>query len=115
YVRKLPIQVDVVFAISVIEHIEIPRTFIRAIATALRPGGLAFLTMDGCDYDGEDVSHFHWMRKRIYSIGMWQKLAKFAATRGLRIWGGTDWRYHGNQVYDYSFLSLCLVKRDDRG
>ncbi len=101
---------QVILAISTIEHVPDQEAFLLAIAANLVPGGLAFLTMDGKGDEGPDVQHFHWMRERIYTPGLWIMLAASAAAKGLILWGGVDWAYHSDQLYDYSFFSLCLRK-----
>lgn len=104
-------QLDCITAISVIEHLETVRPFLRACHMLLKPGGLLFLTTDCWNKEGEDVAHFHWMRKRIYNPETMGRLAMSAREVGYKSFGRTDWDYHGDHVYDYSFASLALVKR----
>lgn len=106
----IPAQVDAIFAISVIEHTEHPRTFLAACAKRLVAGGLLFLTADCWDCEGPDVAHFNWMRQRIFNIGSWRKLLDAAREHGLVRFGEADWHYHGDHVYNYSFISGALVK-----
>lgn len=100
----------IVTCISVLEHVEHPTSFLRACARHLRPGGLLFLTVDYWDCEGPDTAHFHWMRQRIYNRPALTDVLTLVRGFGLRRFGGTDWTYHGNQVFDYSFCSLALRK-----
>jgi hypothetical protein len=104
---------DVILAISVVEHVPRAVGFLEAIERNLLPGGLAFLTSDlwGRPAGEPDTAHFHGMRERIYSVEGWRGLAEDAAHFGLHLWGGEDWAYYGDLLYDsYSFLSLALRK-----
>lgn len=104
-------QLDCLTAISVIEHVENYRPFLRACHMLLKPGGLLFLTTDCWNKEGPDVAHFHWMRKRIYNPESLGKLAMSCRELGFKSFGRTDWTYHGDTVYDYAFASLAMVKR----
>lgn len=104
-------QFDVITAVSVVEHVETVRPFLRACHMLLRAGGLLFLTMDYWDAEGDDRAHFHWMRKRIYNVERVRKLTNDLREFGFKSYGAADWRYHGPQVYDYSVASLAMVKK----
>ena len=41
----------------------------------------------------------------------WVIGASYAKLHDFSFYGPTDWQYHGHQVYDYTFLSLALLKR----
>ena len=103
---------DVITCISVIEHVPDVLPFVRALHALLRPGGLLLLTTDYWDADGPDVAHFHWMRERIYNKPLAQQLLALLKREGFERFGGTNWTYHGPQVYDYSVLALALTKED---
>jgi hypothetical protein len=61
------------------------------------------------------------MRQRIFSRDRWRDLAGkhdgieepliSEFDQHFELFGGVDWAYHGDHVYDYSFASLALVKR----
>lgn len=126
--RQHPSLGDAVFCLSVLEHVDDLDQFLYHLSCLVAPGGLLFLTMDSCDtYTSSwswpvDMAHFHWMRKRIFSIERWKDLAGDhggieeplidAFDREFDLLGEADWTYHGHQLFGtYSFASLALVKR----
>lgn len=104
-----------VYCLSVLEHVDNLDQFLYHLSCLVAPGGLLFLTMDACGcpirHGTEEKHHFHWMRKRIFTMGetymVWEKLAG----ENFDLLGQQDPIWHGEQVYDYSFYSLALVKR----
>lgn len=103
---------DVVTCVSVLEHVEDLSGFLYHLSCLVAPGGLLFLTMDCWNGRGEDTAHFHWDRKRIFSMKAWRSVSGNAVQAGFDYLGDTDWLYHGDQLYgSYSFASLALVKR----
>jgi len=107
-----------VFCLSVLEHVSDLDRFLYHLSCLVAPRGLLFLTMDCCDGDGPapgdwptDTYHFHWMRKRIFNRLWWQYTRATLNRQQFQSLGECDWDYHGAHVYDYSFASLCLVKR----
>jgi SAM-dependent methyltransferase len=101
----------VITCVSVLEHVEKWKAFLRATVRHLAPGGLLVLTMDYWDCEGPDTAHFHWMRRRIYNRASVTDLLNFLRDDlGCRRFGGVDWRFHGNHVYNYSFLATALIK-----
>jgi SAM-dependent methyltransferase len=102
---------DVVTAISVLEHVEKPNPFLAACVRHLRPGGLLVLTMDYWNCEGPDTGHFHWMRQRIYNRhSVTDLLTTLREKYKCRRFGETDWTYHGNHVFNYTFLAVTLRK-----
>lgn len=104
-------QYDVLTVLSVLEHVQEVRPFLRACRMLLKPGGLLFLTMDCWNCSGPDTAHFHWMRKRIYNPDLIRKLQQDLRELGYSSFGRGEWSYHGNFVFDYSFGSLAMVKK----
>lgn len=122
-----PPLADAVFCLSVLEHVDDLDRFCYHLSCLVAPGGLLFLTMD-CREDDDalcqrigdwcwptDDRHFHWMRKRIFTPRMiLAEVIDPLSYLGFSICGqvdGTPLAYHGPQVYDYTFASLCLIKR----
>lgn len=103
---------QVVFCLSVLEHVEDLDQFLYHLSCLVAPGGLLFLTMDCWDQEGPDTAHFHWMRKRIFDPSTWQGVALSFTLGKFDLLGTSDWTYCGHQIYgSYSFASLALVKR----
>lgn len=104
--------VDVVSAISVIEHVAAPVPFLKACLRHLKPGGLFILTLDYQPENGKDTKHFHWDRTWIGTPGSWAMLTEALADLGAVPFGGIDRTYHGAHVYDYTFASVVAVKTE---
>lgn len=105
----------VVVCISVLEHVKDEWEFIAAVDKLVRPGGLLFFTMDCADGSAgdKDESHFRWMRNRIYTPHTWMELARrFTEEHNYEFLGEYDFSYNGAMVYDYTFASLALVKKE---
>lgn len=104
---------DLVTCISVIEHTTDVDEFVFDLAQVTAPGGLLFLTMDMWDQPAgvKDSAHFNWMRNQIFNPQSWKGLADRLHDFGFMLFGEADWNYHGPQVYDYTFASLCMRKR----
>lgn len=116
--RKKPqIQASVVTCISVIEHVPIAglELFLRALGSVVYPGGLLFLTCDYTDAPAQegDKAHFNWMRQQIFTKDKLEEVALFLGREyNLQPFGEVDYAFHGNQVYDYTFASLCLSRME---
>lgn len=103
---------NIVTCLSVLEHVEDLDQFLYHLGCLVAPGGLLFLTMDCWNGRGEDTAHFHWDRKRIFSMKAWRSIGGQGVQSAFEYLGDTDWLYHGDQLYgSYSFASLALVKR----
>ncbi len=105
---------EVVTCISVLEHVPDLDNFVNHLVRVTAPGGLLFLTMDiwGEPAHVPDKAHWHWMRKRIFSVDGWKGLAETAYLNGFRLLGDADWDYHDATLenWGYSLCSLALVK-----
>lgn len=114
--RQTQVRAAVVTCISVIEHVALQdlERFLLALGTVLLPGGLLFLTCDFTDAGGEppeDKFHFHWMRAQIFNSTTLTRVAETLYRQSnLVLFGGQDHQYHGAQLWDYTFASLCMVK-----
>lgn len=105
---------DVVFCISVIEHVDDLDQFLYHLSCLVAPGGLLFLTMDYQPDEGKDDKHFHWMRKRIFSPYALGSISGQLFRYDFRVLGEANWEWHGpiEPDWGYSFASLALVKRE---
>jgi len=113
--KSQPPLADIVTCLSVLEHVADWQDFLTDLVRLLRPGGLLFLTFDSCECPHapeDDPHHFHWMRQRIATPAF--RAALLIAALGLRceLFGALDARSSGPQVYDYSFSSLALTKKE---
>lgn len=99
-----------VVALSVIDRIDAPFTFLRAVNGLLVPGGLLVLTFAYWDAEGSDIADGHELRRRIYTRDKWQDLLLGCKTIGLHAFGGIDWSYHGHTLRDHTLASLTLTK-----
>jgi hypothetical protein len=106
--------VPAVFALSVLDHIEAPVSFLTQAAGTLKPQGLLFLTFAYWDAEGPDTAAGCDERRRIYSAHSYQRLIREARKAGFETFGGTDWRYHGHYLDDHSLASLVLTRRPER-
>ena len=119
---------DMVFALSVLEHVKDENAFLEACVRNLLPGGLLFLTVDFAQepyevgkrtLDGRgyipDTAHFHWMRDHIYDAASLMGVGLKLEALGCRVFGGaSDYRWRGAQLYgSYTFASLCVRKDPD--
>jgi SAM-dependent methyltransferase len=103
---------DAVFCLSTIEHVDDLQRFLYHLSCLVAPGGLLFLTTDCWDGKGADTAHFHWDRKRIFSMEDWRFIRLSPHFLEFSPFGDTDWTYHGHQLFaSYSFCSVALIKR----
>lgn len=109
-----PARADMVFSISVLEHVEDLATHVAALAKLVAPGGLLFITADYCldlGEEPEDLYHFHWMRRRIFNLSRWAKLTAELEGAGMRLFGGVDMEARGELAtghWGYTFASLAM-------
>jgi len=106
-----PPLADVVFCLSVLEHVEDLDQFCYHLSCLVAPGGLLFLTFDYAERQ-PDTYHFHWMRQRIFTlIGVSTILSLFGRWELDLLGGPAQYPWIGPQVMDYTFASLALIKR----
>jgi hypothetical protein len=109
------LRAPIVISISTIEHVPFEEyaQFVEDLAGLVMAGGLLFLTADAWNSEETNGAHFNWMRERIYNPQTWMKLSGRFCALGFIPFGGVDWEYYGDHVYDYSFASLALVKEKE--
>lgn len=106
-----------VFCLSVLEHVDDLDQFLYHLSCLVAPGGLLFLTMDGCDdYLDDwpvDSYMYHWMRTRIFNHYGWRLgVREVLYGYGFGDLGAADINYHGAiPGLGYTFYSVALVKR----
>jgi hypothetical protein len=103
-------EVASIVALSVLDHIESPVSFLRHASMDLRPEGLLVATAAYWDAEGPDIATGHEHRLRIYNRTSWRKLIVEAERWGLHPFGGIDWTYHGHTLGDSTLMSLVLTK-----
>lgn len=106
---------DVVFCISVIEHVAADHEFLRNLAEMVKSGGLLFLTTDvmprmpkenGAGY------HFDNLREHNYTMYDVCKMIEYLnVEKGFELLGESDLEYKGDKVFDYSFCSIAMRKK----
>ena len=109
-----PILADVVFCISVLEHIEDLEEFVYHLSCLVVPGGLLFLTVDACadlSFPPDDHYANAPVRHRIFNIPTLGALSAQFLRRDFTVFGALDYTWHGAHVADYTFASLAMVKR----
>lgn len=103
-----------IYGLCVLDRIEAPVRFLVRARQRLRPGGLLLLTFAHWDAEGPDVALGSGSRLRIYDLRRWQKLVAEARRIGFEPFGGVDWSYHGDTLYDHTLASLVLTSADER-
>ena len=111
YMREEGKPFDVVFCISVIEHVPEAELldFTTQLGMLVKPRGLLFLTTDVGEKE-PDIYHFHWMRSRIYTPETLAALGYSLTRIRFSSLGLSDLTWNGPAVYDYTFGALALVK-----
>lgn len=111
YVASSFVTGDVVFCLSVIEHVADLDQFLYHLSCLVTPGGLLCLTMDFWNRCGPDTATNRDLRERIFCPKTYLALRNSCTLLHLTTFGGVDPTYHGAHVHDYSFASLVLEKR----
>lgn len=99
-----------VFALSVLDRVDMPIRFLRAHAARLSPGGLLLCTFAAWNADGDDWAVGHELRQRIYDRDSWRKLLREAKSLGLQPFGGIDLHYRGDTLGDHTLATLVVTK-----
>ena len=111
YLATNPKLADVIFCLSVLEHVQDEDQFLYHLSCLLAPGGLLVLTMDAV---GEEVSHdsfhFSWMRERIYTPARIQAVVNTLSPLRITPEAEPNFSYFAPLVFDYSFASLVCSK-----
>jgi SAM-dependent methyltransferase len=101
---------DVIFCISTVEHVDNELLFWRDLAASVKPGGLLFMTMDVVP-DRSRSYTFDNLRKTNYDVAMIKQRVEMLQNEcGMHLLDDADFTYYGNEVYDYSFFSVCMTR-----
>ncbi len=100
----------IIYALSVLDRIAEPRSFLRQVHAALVPGGLFLATFAIWDAHGPDQAIGAGLRSRIFDRLRWKRLIDEVRGLGFRTFGGVDLRYPGDTLYDHSLGTLVCVK-----
>lgn len=101
---------DVVFSISVMEHVVADHVFLKDLADMVKPSGLLFITTDVMP-TMPGKYHFDNLREHNYVMFDILNKVRYLESVGFESFGESDFAYKGNQVFDYSFCSLAMVKK----
>lgn len=102
---------DAVFCLSVVEHVREQDDFWTTLPSLVREKGLLFLTTDVVP-DASKRYHFDNLRAINYTTDMLRQRAAQILAQGFDWLGGEpDWEFHGAEVFDYSFMSLAMVRK----
>jgi SAM-dependent methyltransferase len=106
---------DVVFCISVIEHVAADHEFLKSLADMVKQGGLLFLTTDIMPTmppaPPKNGYVFDNLREHNYTLSDIIKKISYLNELGFEIFGDADLRYHGDKVFDYSFCSIAMRRK----
>ena len=107
-----------IFALSVLDRVDAPLLFLRAAAARLGVGGVIVCTFAAWNAYGPDVAYGHGRRRRIYTfeprlltVGKDRSLIAAVREVGLHLFGGVDWRYHGDVLGDHTIATLVFQRR----
>lgn len=108
--EQLAESYDVVFSISVIEHVVDDHNFLKILASKVKSGGMLFLTTDVMPTPTGKF-HFDNLREHNYWMFDIKKKIEYLKTVGFQSLGGVDLEYKGDRVFNYSFASIAMVKQ----
>lgn len=102
---------DAVFCLSVVEHVREQDAFWDVLPSVVKEGGLLFLTTDVVP-DASRRYHFDNLRAINYTTDSLRVRAERILEKGFGwLAGEPDWEFHGAEVFDYSFMSLAMVRK----
>lgn len=101
---------DAVFSISVMEHVAADHEFLRSLADMVKQDGLLFLTTDVMPRSGKGF-HFDNLREHNYTVDDIKSKISYLESKGFSLLGESDLEYKGDQVFNYSFASIAMVKK----
>lgn len=96
---------DIVYCISVIEHVDNELEHWKHLADRVDEGGTLFITCD-CIPDPNKSYTFDHMRRTNYTMDKLKERIEIIKAMGFNTLGEPDYIYHGNHVYDYSFFRV---------
>jgi SAM-dependent methyltransferase len=102
---------DAVFCISVIEHMP-PAQEARAwrnLIDRVKPGGLFFADVDCVPVAGKQYT-FDNLRAQNFTIDMMKERVQWLRSYGMVPLGEPDFTYHGDQVHDFTFFRVGMMK-----
>lgn len=102
---------DVVFCISVVEHVPQPaeRRFWKEIASRIKSEGLLFMTTDIIPVHGRSYVYDN-LRNTNYTDDMLLERIGWLQEEGMTVFGDQDMKYRETNVHDYNFASIAMVK-----
>lgn len=106
-------QYDVVLCISVLEHVtklDEPYAW-GALAERVKPGGILYITCD-CMSEPEKPHMYDELRETNYCTKDLEFRISVLSNLGFATMGRPDYTYNGNQVFDYSFFRVGLLKTE---
>jgi 2-polyprenyl-3-methyl-5-hydroxy-6-metoxy-1,4-benzoquinol methylase len=96
---------DIVYCISVVEHVDNEIEQWKHLADRVDEGGTLFITCD-CIPDPNKPYTFDHMRRTNYTMDKLKARIEMICEMGFNTLGEPDYIYHGNHVYDYSFFRV---------
>ena len=104
--EDLPLaEYDLVFCISVLEHVDNELPAWLSLAHRVADKGILFITVD-CIPDPARKYEFDWMRKTNYTSTMLKERVQLIKTYGFKVIGEENYEYHGDFTHGYSFFRV---------
>ena len=107
---ELPQQdYDIVYCISVLEHVDNEMDQWKHLADRVDEGGTLFITCD-CIPDPNRAYAFDFMRKTNYTTSILKERVDMIQEMGFNVIGDVDYGYHGDHTHGYSFFRCGFDK-----